>query len=130
MGRYAGTVTALTEYIEAWIANDAARIADAVTEDCVVTECYGPVYRGRPCVRRWADAWFAAGGVVHGWTVRDHLVADDREVAQWTFTCTWNGEQSTFDGATIARVSSDGLIAELREYQTTAALYDWDGVWF
>ncbi len=121
-------MSALTSYIEAWVAGDAERVAATVTEDCVVTECYGPVYRGRDIVLRWATAWFAAGGVVHRWEVTDHVVAGDREVAQWTFECAWAGERTTFDGATVARVS-DGLVAELREYQTTAALYDWDGVW-
>lgn len=121
-------MSALTEYIEAWAAGDADRIAAAVTEDCVVTECYGPVYRGREVVLRWARAWFAAGGVVHRWELTDHVVAGDHEVAQWTFECTWGSERPAFDGATVARVS-DGLVAELREYQTTAPLYDWDGTW-
>ena len=40
-------MSALTEYIDAWIANDADRVAAAVAEDCIITECYGPVYRGR-----------------------------------------------------------------------------------
>jgi len=62
--------------------------------------------------------------------VGDHrpIVTADREVAQWTFECTWAGERSTFDGATIARVA-EGLVVELREYRTTAALYDWQGTW-
>ncbi|MFT4230064.1 MAG: nuclear transport factor 2 family protein [Microbacterium sp.] len=91
-------------------------------------ECYGPVYRGRDCVRRWAQDWFAAGGIVHRWDITDHFIAADREVAQWTFECTWGGQRSTFDGATIARIA-EGLVAELREYQTTAARYDWHGTW-
>lgn len=121
-------MSALIEYIDAWVAGDAERIAAGVTEDCVITECYGPVYRGRATVLRWARSWFAAGGVVHRWEVVDHVVARDREVAQWTFECTWDGERTAFDGATVARVSG-GLVAELREYQTTAPLYDWNGAW-
>lgn len=121
-------MSALTEYIEAWVANDADRIAAAVAEDCVITECYGPVYRGRAVVLRWAQAWLGAGGVVHRWEVVDHVAAGDREVAQWTFECTWDGVRTAFDGATVARISG-GLVAELREYQTTAPLYDWDGAW-
>ena len=121
-------MSALTAYIDAWVANDADRIVDAVAEDCVITECYGPVYRGRTWVRRWATEWFAAGGAVHRCDVTDHFVAADREVAQRIFECTWDGRRSAFEGATIARITS-GLIAELREYQTTAPLYDWQGTW-
>ncbi len=118
----------LSRYIDAWTANNPARIAATVAEDCVITECYGPVYRGRDRVLQWARAWFAAGGVVHRWRINDLFAAEGREAAQWTFECTWHGDRSTFDGASIARIS-DGLITELREYQTTAPLYDWEGAW-
>ncbi|WP_181157630.1 nuclear transport factor 2 family protein [Microbacterium sp. MYb62] len=118
----------LTDYIGAWVANDAERIAAAVAEDCVVTECYGPVYRGRDRVLQWARAWFEAGGLVHSWEITDHFVTPDREVAQWRFECTWGGNRSTFEGASVARVA-DGLVVELREYQSTAELYEWQGSW-
>ncbi|MFC0673851.1 nuclear transport factor 2 family protein [Brachybacterium hainanense] len=121
-------MSALTDYIDAWIANDAERIAGAVAQDCIITECYGPVYRGRDRVRDWARTWFSAGGIVHRWEITDHIVADHRETAQWSFECTWAGSRGSFEGATIARVA-DGLILELREYQTTAELYDWQGTW-
>lgn len=118
----------LTEYIDAWLAGDPERIAALVAEDGVVTESDGPVYVGRDWVRRWAEAWFGAGGLIHRWDVTDHIVSGDREVAQWTFECTWEGNRSTFDGATIARIE-DGLIVDLREYQTTAPLREWRGSW-
>lgn len=121
-------MTALLDYIEAWASNDVDRITAAVAADCVITECYGPIYRGRDRVKEWASGWFAAGGVVHRWTVTDHFVSGVREAAQWQFECTWDGERTTFDGATVSR-SIGGVIADLREYQTTASLYEWDGVW-
>lgn len=121
-------MTALTRYIEAWVANDAGRIADAVVTDCVITECYGPVYRGRDRVRQWSHAWFDAGGEVHRWDVTERIVTGDREVAQWVFECTAHGERSTFEGATIARSAGEQIV-DLREYQTTAPLYDWHGTW-
>ncbi|MBO0813127.1 MAG: nuclear transport factor 2 family protein [Microlunatus sp.] len=121
-------MTPLQRYIDAWVGNDAAAIADAVFEDCVIIECYGPVYRGRGRVRQWAQAWFDAGGVVHSWAVTDHFATGDREAAQWRFECTWQGTRDAFEGSTIATVRGD-LIASLREYRTTAALYEWSGTW-
>ena len=120
--------SSLESYVAAWVAQDSELIASAVALDCVITECYGPVYRGRDTVRRWAGAWFGAGGTIHRWEITDLIVAGDREVAQWTFECTFGGVRSTFDGATVAH-AADGLITNLREYQTTAELYDWDGTW-
>lgn len=121
-------MTPLQRYIEAWTANDPDAIASAVADECVITECYGPVYRGRDRVHQWARAWLDAGGRVHSWTITDSFTSDDHEAAQWIFECTWKGSRDTFEGCTIATATS-GLICSLREYQTTAPLYDWAGTW-
>lgn len=121
-------MAALDEYFAAWVANDPDRIAAAVTPDCVIIESYGPVYRGQDRVRQWAGTWFAAGGIVHSWRTTHQFSTGDRVAAEWVFECTWQGNRTSFDGATIALVA-DGLIANLREYQTTAELYDWTGTW-
>lgn len=121
-------MTALTAYMDAWVRGDVEAIVRLVSADCGITECYGPVYRGRDTVRRWASAWFAAGGIVYSWVLTDHFRADDREVGQWVFEVTWGGGRSSFEGATIARTRS-GLIVDLREYETSAPLYDWTGTW-
>ncbi|WP_277209228.1 nuclear transport factor 2 family protein [Isoptericola croceus] len=118
----------LVRYMKAWVANDPSQIAAAVATECTIAECYGPVYSGRDRVRQWAETWLAAGGIVHGWTITDQFASGSREAAQWEFECTWGGNRSRFEGATVSR-SSEGLIVELREFQTTAALYDWHGEW-
>lgn len=121
-------MTTLQRYIDAWIANDPDAIAATVAADCIIIECYGPIYRGRERVRQWASAWFDAGGLVHAWTVTDHFTAQDREAAQWVFQCTWEGNRHEFEGCTIATTTRD-LVVSLREYQTTAPLYEWSGTW-
>jgi hypothetical protein len=45
-------------------------------------------------------------------------------VAEWTFNCVGRQQPTGFDGVTIA-IPDSGKICELREYVTTAALYDW-----
>lgn len=126
--QYGGLMTALTEYMGAWVTGDPAKIAQRVSSNCVITECYGPVYRGRTRVQEWARTWFDAGGIVHDWTLTDHFSTPEREAAQWIFECTWKGERGTFEGATISR-HEHGLIHDLREYETSAPLYDWTGSW-
>ena len=118
----------LDRYIAAWLAADPEAIAACVTTDCVAIECYGPVYRGRDKIQRWAQTWFAAGGSVHRWDVSDAFAAGDRELAQWDFECTWHGDRATFQGCTIATIK-DGRLHRLREYQTSAPLYEWEGHW-
>ena len=118
----------LYAYIDAWRRQDVAGVLAVLTDDCVVIESYGPVYRGRSRVEQWMHAWFDAGGVVDDWTITTQAAAGETLLAEWVFTCTWQGDIATFDGATIARLEGE-KIAYLREYATTAPLYDWTGTW-
>jgi len=97
-------------------------------EDCVVIECYGPVYHGRGRVEQWMHAWFGAGGTVDDWKIISQAAAGDTLTAEWIFSCTSEGKAATFEGATIARLDGE-KIAYLREYATSAPLYDWTGTW-
>lgn len=94
----------------------------------MVIESYGPVYRGKARVEQWMNAWFAAGGTVDAWTITSTAATSDTRITEWHFECTWKGEPGAFDGSTIARLR-DGRISYLREYATTAPLYNWTGTW-
>ena len=63
----------LEAYIDGWRRHDIAAVLDTLTDDCVVIECYGPVYRGKARVEQWMNAWYGAGGTVDAWdiTARD-----------------------------------------------------------
>ncbi|WP_405717514.1 nuclear transport factor 2 family protein [Streptomyces sp. NBC_01537] len=118
----------LHAYIDAWRRHDIGGVLATLTDDCVITECYGPVYRSRQRVEQWMRAWFGAGGSVDGWEITSQATAGEALVAEWIFSCTWQGEAATFQGATIARLEGE-KIAYLREYATSASLYDWTGAW-
>ncbi|WP_024286523.1 nuclear transport factor 2 family protein [Cellulomonas sp. KRMCY2] len=121
-------MTVLEEYIDGWRRDDVDAVLATLAHDCVVTESYGPVYRGPVAVRRWMEQWFGQGGQIHRWETTSHRLGDGFEVAEWTFECTWAGNRSTFDGITLA-TTTGGRVHRLREYQTTAPLYEWDGTW-
>ena len=118
----------LRAYIDGWRNHDIPAVLATLADDCVVIECYGPVYRGRPRVEQRMKAWLAAGGVVLDWQITSSHAAHDVLVAEWSFTYVWQNDTSTFQGATIARQHGD-KITYLREYATTAALYEWTGIW-
>lgn len=118
----------ITQYIAGWRDHDAAAILASLTPDCVVIESFGPIYRGHGAVERWVAMWLAENGRVIDWTVRDLRSSVEGETAEWTFRYTWRGEERSFEGATISK-QHDSKISYLREYATTAALYDWHGKW-
>ncbi len=111
-------------YIERWKAANRAQVLSTLAPDCVVVECYGPVYRGIEHVGEWMDAWFGeAGNTVDRWEIVSLLVGDDGAAVEWRFACTWHGQPSAFEGGSIVRFK-DGRIGYLREYATTGSLYD------
>ncbi|TDC24055.1 nuclear transport factor 2 family protein [Streptomyces sp. 8K308] len=118
----------LHAYIDAWRRHDVAGVLATLTDDCVVIESYGPVYHGRQRVEQWMHAWFGAGGSVDDWEITWRSSTGEVLTAEWVFSCTWQGRAATFEGATIARLEGE-RIAYLREYATTAPLYDWTGTW-
>jgi len=89
---------------------------------------HGAVYRGSARVGEWIDAWFGEGNTIEVWDITALLVTADTAAMEWRFTCTWHGRPASFEGASVARFSATG-IAYLREYQTVAELYDWEGTW-
>jgi ketosteroid isomerase-like protein len=121
-------MNALLDYIDAWRRHDVDGVLGTLAADCVIIECYGPVYRGRERVGQWMSSWFGAGGSVDSWEVTWHAGSRDFLIAEWRFGCTWQGDSETFDGASVARVDGQ-KIAYPREYSTTAPLYEWTGRW-
>ncbi len=123
-----GLMNQLHAYIDAWRRHDVAGALATLTNDCMIIECYGPVYRGQQRVAQWMHAWLGAGGSVDGWKITSEATAGVTLIAEWIFSCTWQGKAATFEGATIARLDGE-KIAYLREYATSAPLYDWTGTW-
>lgn len=55
----------LTDYIDAWVANDPGRITAAVTEHCVITESATDLSITDVTEwRQWAEMWFAPRAVL------------------------------------------------------------------
>ncbi len=94
----------LTAYIDGWRRHDISAVLAMLADDCLVIECYGPVYRGRHRVEQWMRAWLGEGESVDDWRVTDVVEIDDFQFAEWRLTSAWRGKQDTFDGATFAKI--------------------------
>ena len=118
----------IRSYVEGWRKGDVAKILGAAAADCVVTEAHGPTYRGTDRIKQWVETWFGAGGVVHVWEIDSLTTTGEAGFFEWSFACTWQGERYEFEGVSVIRFEEDG-ISYIREYMTTAPLYDWSGTW-
>jgi len=115
-------------YVAGWREHDPAKVLGTLAPNCVIVESYGPMYRGVARVARWLDAWFGEGNTVDRWEITSLLASASGVTIEWRFACSWRGEQAAFEGASIARFRGNKIVY-LREYATTAPLYDWDGLW-
>jgi ketosteroid isomerase-like protein len=120
------TSTLVHRYVEGWKTADRAAVLETLDPDCVIIESYGPIYRGKEMVERWITSWFGAGNEISRWDVTSFSLIDEVCFFEWIFECTFDGKRDGFEGASIARFKHD-KIHFLREYATTAPLYEWAG---
>lgn len=113
-------------YMEGWKTADQAAILDTLDPQCVVIESYGPIYRGKEMVELWIASWLGPGNTVDRWDITSFSMADDVCFFEWVFACTFDGKPGGFEGASIAHFKHDKIFF-LREYATTAPLYEWAG---
>jgi hypothetical protein len=118
----------ICRYVDGWRDADAAMILASISADCVITESHGPTYRGKDQIARWIETWFGAGGEVLLWEIRSLEALGNAGFFEWSFACKWLEERYDFEGASVVRFR-DEKIASIREYATTAPLYDWGGSW-
>jgi SnoaL-like domain len=116
----------ILRYVEGWIAGNREQVLSTLDPACLIIESYGPTYRGKEMVGRWIDSWFAPGNRVNRWEVTSFYTGDEACFFEWIFECTYEGSRSSFEGASLARLSQ-GKITFLREYAMTASRYEWEG---
>jgi hypothetical protein len=116
----------IATYIEGWKSGDREKILSILDPACVIIESYGPIYRGKEMISRWIGSWLVPGNMVNRWDVTSLFVKDEVCFFEWSFECTYAGNHSSFEGASIAQLSQEKIVF-LREYAMTAPRYEWQG---
>lgn len=80
----------LEAYMAAWCHQDGKELDQYFTEDVYDSECYGPVYQGLEQMICWFDNWNQKGRVLE-WNIQRVIDCGDTLVAQWHFSCLYNG---------------------------------------
>jgi len=114
------------QYVDGWKTGNHLEILDVLTEDCLIIESHGPVYRGKKIVKEWIDEWFKQGNSVEKWKITSFYPCGDRVVFEWVFAYKGKKTREAFDGITLAKLKN-GKIFELREYRATAFPFIWQG---
>lgn len=112
-------------YVDGWRESNCAKILSGLDKECVVIESYGPTYCGIEKVGHWIDSWLGAGNTVDSWDITTFYVVGETCFFEWVFACTYAGSSYRFEGASVARLRNEKIV-QLREYQTTHPLYEWE----
>ena len=117
-----GKKSLIQGYVNGWINGNAQEILDPLSDDCIITESHGPVYRGKAVIKTWIADWLKRGNRVEKWTITSFYTMQGRVVFEWFFSYKGPHTQEAFEGITIAQIV-DGKISTLREYRATAFPY-------
>jgi len=111
--------TLIQEYVDGWKENNAKKILDVITPDCVIIESHGPVYRGKEKVAEWINDWIKNKSLVSKWDIASfYEISPDKAAFEWVFECTVNGTRHSIDGVSIV-FFKENKINYIREYRTT-----------
>lgn len=113
----------ISNYITGWVENNPEKILESLTDDCVIVESHGPVYRGRQHVSGWLEGWIQGESKVTKWDMLSFLYADGLAAFQWDFACRTRDVAYHFKGMSHVGFQ-DGKIAEIREYCMTNQPYE------
>lgn len=106
----------IQQYVEGWKENDAWKVLETATNNCVVIESHGSKYKGKKEIKKWLEDWIQNGSKVNIWRITSFYKIKNVAVFEWRFSCTVCGKVHTFDGISIAKIRNN-KIAYLREYK-------------
>ena len=112
----------LKNYFQSWIDKDILIMETIFAENIEYTECYGPKYKSKESILKWFNDWHKRGRVL-SWDIKNIYEIQTVVIVEWNFQCKWDGEISDFDGVTIAEFDENGLIFNLREFQSKSEHY-------
>lgn len=105
-------------YVDGWKKGDESEILDTLTEDCIIMESHGPVYRGKEIVKKWIEEWHGHGNAVEKWKITSFRTCEDLIVFEWVFAYKGKEIRECFQGVSLVKIK-DNKIWEIREYRAT-----------
>lgn len=112
----------INQYTTGWKEGNVSKITDTLSDNCVIIESHGPIYKGVREIKAWINDWNKAGSKVNKWNITSFYEVSEIAVFEWNFSCTVEGKNHKLDGITLAKIKNS-KIEYLREYRMTKPLY-------
>ena len=112
----------INQYITGWKEGNLSKITDTLSDNCLIIESHGSIYKGIKEVKKWVENWNEIGSKVNNWNITSFYETSEVVVFEWNFSCTVEGNNHNLDGITLTKIEN-GKIEYLREYRTTKPLH-------
>ena len=112
----------INQYITGWKEGNLSKITDTLSDNCLIIESHGSIYKGIKEVKKWVENWNKIGSKVNNWNITSFYETSEVVVFEWNFSCTVEGKNHNLDGITLTKIEN-GKIEYLREYRTTKPLH-------
>ncbi|WLR43407.1 hypothetical protein LC087_04300 [Bacillus carboniphilus] len=101
-----------------WQTNNIDQVLHSLHEQCVVMECFGPIYNNKGQVHSWLTDWIENGDQIEYWGISSEFYDSTLDVGiyEWEFKCRSKGGKYHFYGVSIVKYE-ENLIKEIKEYQ-------------
>ena len=108
------------KYVESWINNDSALFISILHDEIMISECYGPIYKGKQACLDWFSDWNKENQVL-SWEILDfsydNLVS--KVCFEWRFEYKLENQIHVFFGCSFISLE-DGKFLAINEYMTKA----------
>ncbi|MBI2029782.1 nuclear transport factor 2 family protein [Candidatus Gottesmanbacteria bacterium] len=108
----------INNYVDGWKRNNLELIVSTLSQDCIIIESHGPMYKGVNEIKSWVKEWIEAGSYVTKWGITSFYFIKDIAFFEWNFKCLLSGNKHELDGISIVKFKNN-KISYIREYRTT-----------
>lgn len=115
------SIKVIKQYFKMWLTKDSRNLEDIFTSNIHYIECYGAEYSGLHEIKQWMSHKFKTQ-TVSQWDIKNIYHDKNIFTVEWTFSCTENNKNFSFDGVSLITFTED-KIAEIKEFESKKEHY-------
>ena len=112
--------TLFAQYTQSWENKNLTQFLACLSDDVIITECFGAIYIGKTEAEEWFQHWTApAENQVVKWDILAEFEDSTKNTAifNWRFRYVYQDKPNIFEGLSQVTFSETGKMTELKEYE-------------
>ena len=112
--------TLFAQYTQSWENKNLTQFLACLSDDVIITECFGATYIGKTEAQEWFQHWTAPA---ENQVVKRDILAEFEDSTKntaffnWRFRYVYQDKPNIFEGLSQVTFSETGKMTELKEYE-------------